>query len=209
MPFPVDRAIAAAPTLLMLMKCDHCDNEAVVHEVLIKHGTKREVHLCAEHAAAQGYLIQPQKSPIAQVFTQLVVSQSPASKSGGTAPSSRSCPGCGLTFTQFRRSGVLGCPDCYDAFTSELGSLIERAHAGATHHAGKTPRRAGGSLDQQMQIRRLVRELDRAVAAEQYERAASIRDQLLHLDPMREQDPPSSERSGGATGESSEGGCSS
>lgn len=168
------------------MKCDHCDNEAVVHEVLIKHGTKKEVHLCAEHASAQGYLIQQQKSPMAQVFTQLVVSQSPSAKGAGAPPAGKACAGCGLTFAQFRRSGVLGCPDCYDSFASELASLIERAHAGATHHAGKTPRRAGGSLDQQLEVRRLVKELDRAIATEQYERAASIRDQLLHLDPGRE-----------------------
>jgi len=47
---------------------------------------------------------------------------------------------------------------------------------------GKTPRRAGGSIDRQRLIQRLAKELDSAVAAEQYERAAELRDRLQSLE---------------------------
>jgi protein arginine kinase activator len=71
---------------------------------------------------------------------------------------------------------------CYTAFENELSPLIERAQNGGTHHAGKTPQRAGTSIDRQLLIQRLVKELDHAVAAEQYERAAKLRDRLSSLD---------------------------
>ena len=60
--------------------------------------------------------------------------------------------------------------------------MIERAHNGGNHHTGKTPNRAGTSIDRQLLIQRLVRELDHAVAAEQYERAAQLRDRLTSMD---------------------------
>ncbi len=94
----------------------------------------------------------------------------------------RSCPTCGITFGQFRQSGTLGCPDCYEAFEKQLAPLIERAQNGATHHRGKTPRRAGTSIDRTHLIRQLTKELDQAVAAEQYERAAKLRDRLRNMD---------------------------
>ena len=36
------------------MKCDKCDNPAVVHEVMVRNGVKREIHLCAKHAQDAG-----------------------------------------------------------------------------------------------------------------------------------------------------------
>ena len=161
------------------MKCDLCDKPAVVHEVTVRNGIKKEVHLCESHAREAGITL-PGNQPINQLLTQFVISH--ASKPAATkTPAAKACPGCGLTFAQFRHSGKVGCFECYDAF-AELAPLIERAQAGGTHHAGKTPRRAGASNDRQLMIQKLVRELDHAVAAEQYERAAQLRDRLNSLE---------------------------
>jgi protein arginine kinase activator len=121
----------------------------------------------------------PGSPPINQLLTQFVISQ--ASKSSPKA-TVKACPGCGLSYAQFRQTGRLGCSQCYPAFESELSPLIERAQSGAGHHCGKAPRRAGVSLDRELLIQRLARELDQAVAAEQYERAAQLRDRLNSLD---------------------------
>ena len=53
------------------------------------------------------------------------------------------------------------------------------------HHAGKVPQRSGGSIDREAQVRQLLRELDSAVAAEQFERAAEVRDRLRSLEEQR------------------------
>jgi len=161
-------------------KCDRCDRPAVVHEVTVKNGVRNEVHLCHEHAVEAG-VAMPTHQPINQLLTQFVISQT--GKSRAKAGSKRkTCPGCGMTFAKFRQSGALGCPDCYEAFEEQLSPLIGRAQNGATHHRGKTPLRAGASVDRQLLVQQLVKELDQAVAAEQYERAAQLRDRLRNLD---------------------------
>jgi protein arginine kinase activator len=159
------------------MKCDKCDKPAVVHEVVIQKGVKREVHLCNEHAAESGYVVNPS---INQMLGQFVISHAAAGTAQGAQ---KTCPSCGLTLAMFRKSGTLGCPECYEAFLEELDPLIQRAQAGGTHHVGKAPQRAGAALDRQLELRRLMRELDQAVAAEEYERAAEIRDRLMNLGP--------------------------
>jgi len=162
------------------MKCDRCDKPAVVHEVNVKHGVKHEIHLCEDHAREAGIIPTLGPEPINQMLTQFVVSQK--TKKRQRARSKKGCPECGLTFTRFRQKGLLGCPTCYETFDAQLGGLIERTHNGGTHHAGKIPQRAGGSIDRQRMIQRLAKELDSAVSAEQYERAAKLRDQLQTLE---------------------------
>jgi protein-arginine kinase activator protein McsA len=91
------------------------------------------------------------------------------------------CPGCGLPFADFRQTGLLGCPACYDAFMPQIGAVIERAQAGAVHHVGRSPQRLEGMADRVALRKRLMQELETAIAAEQYERAARLRDQLQGL----------------------------
>lgn len=168
------------------MKCDLCNRPAVVHEVTVKSGVKKEVHLCEVHAREAG-IVMPGQQPINQLLTQFVISQS----SRPAKVAHKTCQGCGLTFAQFRQTGRVGCPQCYTEFEAELSPLIERAQNGGNHHCGKAPRRAGISLDRQLLIQRLIKELDHAVAAEQYERAAKLRDRLTNLKKGDETPAPS------------------
>ena len=187
------------------MNCDFCNKPAVVHEVTVKNGEKHEVHLCEEHAAEAG-MNMPGSKPINELLTKFVISHPSSSGSAATSGASRPaksarrhCATCGLGLDEFRRTGLLGCPDCYESFCSQLEPLIERAQNGGVSHLGKTPRRAGTSIDRQLHRRRLIKELDHAVNAEQYERAAQLRDQLQSL----ESDSPSPDEDHERAGESS------
>jgi len=179
-----------------MQKCDLCNRSAVVHEVTVRGGVKHEVHLCEHHAREAGVAL-PAQPALNQLLTQFVIAQTAkASATAGAGDSKgpdakakpcvsvKACAGCGLSFAQFRQVGRLGCAHCYLTFEQELTTLIERAQSGARHHCGKTPRRSGASLDRDLLIQRLARELDQAVAAEQYERAAELRDHLTGLDPL-------------------------
>lgn len=162
----------------MKRKCDKCDREATVHEVVIRNGSKEEKHLCEQHAAEEG--IQPQPhAPINELITKFVMSQS-----GQSEPSSAedSCTECGMTWSDFRKQGLVGCGRCYSAFEPRLGPVIERAHEGATHHVGKAPQGSEGLVDREHRIATLRRQLTDAVAAEEYERAATLRDELLQAE---------------------------
>ncbi len=152
------------------MTCDKCNKPAVVHEVTIKNGKKAEIHLCTEHAAEAGFVVNQTSLPINQLLKQFVVTQGGATPGSGPPSAKKTCSECGMAYTQFRKTGTLGCATCYEAFEAELSPLIERAHNGGTHHIGKRPARAargGGGVDRQLEHRRLVRELDRAIAGEQ------------------------------------------
>jgi len=161
------------------MKCDKCDKPAVVHEVTIKNGVKAEIHLCEAHAAEAGYVVHQTTVAVGELLKKFALK--PGVKPG--AVPGKVCLECGQTFAAFRKSGTLGCPKCYEAFAEELSPIIERAQAGATCHLGKAPRDRGVAVERQMEIRRLIRELDLAVSSEQYERAARIRDRLNTLEP--------------------------
>jgi len=160
------------------MKCEApgCQNEATVHEVVIRNGHKAERHLCEQHAQTEGVVNAPH-TPINELLTKFVMTQA-----GAQPPEApMACPTCGLTWNMFREKGLLGCPDCYDAFDEQLTPLLSRAHEGATHHVGKSPSRAGLSAGLHRELSALRRELDDAIRAEEYERAASIRDRIRRL----------------------------
>ena len=160
------------------MKCDQCNKQAVVHEVTIKNGVTTEIHLCAEHAAEAGFA-PPTEKPVVQLLASLMGA---AAEGSPQREKPTKCPACGLTFGAFKKTGALGCPACYDAFMPTLGQIIERAQAGGSAHVGKRP---GGSDDiRRVQALRakLMRDLEAAVIAEQYERAAALRDEMAVLD---------------------------
>jgi len=49
-----------------------------------------------------------------------------------------SCPSCGFTQTDFKKTGRFGCADCYHVFDEGLDGLLEAMHK-HTQHVGKTP----------------------------------------------------------------------
>ena len=72
---------------------------------------------------------------------------------------------------------------CSLAFASTVAPVIERAHGGATEHVGSAPAGADESKRRAALLVQLLRELEQAVAAEQYERAAHLRDRIRDLRP--------------------------
>jgi len=171
-------------------KCDLCDKPAVVHEVRVKNGVRKEIHLCEQHAQNAGVLITNDQAILKA--QEALAANAPAAARGPVQVTA--CKECGMTIREFKQSGTLGCPECYESFSKSLSPLIERAQRGATHHCGKSPRRKGATVDRQHMMRRLLKELDEAVAAEQYERAAQLRDRLRTMEP--DAASPSMERQG-------------
>lgn len=157
------------------MKCDRCDSEAVVHEIVVVNGEKVEKHLCSACAQEDG-LAPATGSALTAPLSKLVMSSSIIAKpaAGGVD----ACPSCGATWAEFRKSGLLGCAECYDVFEGKLTSLIERAHEGAGEHTGKAPKRSAELIDKRRMVASLRKQLLEAVDAEHYERAAELRDRL-------------------------------
>lgn len=153
------------------MKCDLCDKEAVVHLTQVVNGEMKEVHLCEEHAVAQGIDIN---SPIS--ITDILMGLSGPQKSFATELS-LACPLCGMAREEFRKTGRLGCPDCYKTFMAELTMAIKAMHHSG-QHLGKIPSREGVQTRVKSKVARLQKELEVAIAREDFERAAKLRDQI-------------------------------
>lgn len=155
--------------------CDCCPNPAVVHETLVQNGVRSEIHLCAEHAVERGYILPTSVGP-ALVVGKLLERQPQA-----PARAARSCPACGMTMQVLRESGLVGCAECYRQFEDELAAIIGRTQEGALVHVGRHPSQASNLIDRAAMRNRMVRELREAVAREEYERAARLRDEMHAL----------------------------
>ncbi len=94
---------------------------------------------------------------------------------------SQKCPVCGYTQADFKKTGRLGCSACYATFSEGLSSLLKAMHKG-TQHVGKLPQRASRQMELSDKMRALTTNLQKAVAEENYEDAASIRDQIKKLE---------------------------
>jgi len=157
------------------MHCQMCNKAATVHLTEIINGQKTERHLCEECAQTEGITIKAHV-PINEILNNLMTAQGEAQETGELY-----CPQCEMNWTEFRKGGLLGCPNDYLAFEKALGPLIERAHEGASCHIGRVPRHRVGSASRQVKLLRLRQDLQRAIEQEDYEAAARIRDEIKQL----------------------------
>ncbi|MDX2198403.1 MAG: UvrB/UvrC motif-containing protein [Phycisphaerae bacterium] len=158
--------------------CERCGKaQAVCLIVDIDMGEKREQHLCDACAVSEGHYPATKPDATAQEYIEKLLT------AGGKATSNLYCEHCGIRYSEFRSQGLLGCSHDYDAFGAEMDKLLRRAHDGADHHVGKTPR-AGGAGDAAAgakNVRKLRKLLQEAVEAEDYERAAQLRDRISEM----------------------------
>ena len=154
--------------------CQRCKEEATVHLTETVDGRRRELHLCAPCARKAGVL-PDEKAP--QLALDAVVQGLIVAHVGELVGelADLTCPDCGLKFMEYRARGRLGCPNDYQVFTLGLLPLLNRAH-GATRHVGKVARTRPRAIDR-LRLRALLRI---AIAQEDYEEAAKLRD-LLRL----------------------------
>ncbi len=145
----------------------------------IVNGQVSELALCEACARDKG-LFDPQSLTFAEKFfpeefknrvdklvRELTMGESsPASVRG--LDMLTSCPVCGFSVEDYRKTGRLGCSDCYAVFARELDPSAEISATDADEPAA-------------MHIARLQKELQLAISREDYERAAMLRDQINDL----------------------------
>lgn len=156
------------------MKCHRCGlREASVHWLEISNDTRHSVWLCADCAASgeRETSAAPGPEPLVS-FLGRGLGQGSAGTGG--------CPACGTTLEDLRRDNRLGCAQCYVTFRGTLLPLLARFHRHVSH-VGKVPG-GGRPATRLAEITRLRLALTKAVAAEEFERAASLRDRLRELE---------------------------
>ncbi|MDA8131490.1 MAG: UvrB/UvrC motif-containing protein [Elusimicrobia bacterium] len=167
------------------MLCEECrKNHAAVFLKLAVNNKVREMHLCPACAAKKGmgfgletgaFNISDIVGNMSGYFKEFLPPEKKTLR----------CQGCGLKYSEFKESGLLGCPDCYSSFEPQLAELMARIH-GFAQHSGRGY--AGGpalKLSRGEAARRLEElraSLKRAVEKEDFEAAAKLRDAMRELE---------------------------
>ena len=149
--------------------CQYCGKrEAKIHFTEIKDGQQTEMHICEQCAHEKNVALAfPLLSHLVKGGPGMV----PAPESDAVPAT---CPSCGLSYLDFKSKGRLGCPTCYTVFAPVLVPLLEKVH-GAAHHVGNSPRRLESVISANQEARELRQELEAAIVAEEYEKAAGLR----------------------------------
>ena len=150
-----------------------------------------EMHLCEECARQKSSQMEQQFG-----LADLLAGLSDTSKTTATKESEKSilkCSRCELPYEDFRKFGRLGCGECYTSFKEHLAGLLRKIH-GSNKYLGKTPATykehqkdavsEGGAiaLVPPETVEDLKKQLHAAIAAEDFEKAAIVRDRIKDLE---------------------------
>ena len=166
------------------MLCDKCKkNPATVHMQQFIMGKKAELHLCQECVFSfnvpdvpialenmfKGFLEQMQSK---------IFAMNP--QTANVAPTN-ACMSCGMTGEELKAGGKLGCRECYVSFAGEVDAILKNVQS-STRHTGKFPKRTGKEILSMRHAIDLRTKLNQAIAEENFELAAKLRDEIRALE---------------------------
>ena len=161
------------------MKCDKCgEREASVSYKQSINGEMTSMNLCHEcaHKMGVGSFFTAAPFPFeGGLFGNLL------GISGEARGSKKTCEGCGASFADIRREGKVCCPLCYHSFAAELEPTLRSLHGKAVH-VGRGPQAYQQKKEKTDRKKQLREQLQEAIAAERYEDAAALRDELKALE---------------------------
>jgi len=162
------------------MLCDVCrEHDASVHLTQAVEGEVTLQHLCAKCAAEQGIetTVSTQPKNVLGEFLQA------AQQQAGTAQADAvRCTYCAMTLRDFRATGRLGCSRCYATFEQSLRELLRRVQGSAKHVGRRYVPPASHVLERATTIGELRDRLRRAIENEEFEVAATLRDQIRDVE---------------------------
>ncbi len=159
------------------MLCQACEKrQATTHIKTIVNGELREYYLCPECASKHGYgsFLGDFGLDIDKFFGSFMDTL-------GSGRASRRCSFCGSSFEDIAKSGKVGCAKCYEEFYEELLPSLRRIH-GRTSHTGKLAGSAGTGVRIRNEINKCREELEQAIKAQEFEKAATLRDRIKELE---------------------------
>ena len=160
------------------MLCDECGKEeATFHYTKIINGVTTELHLCELCAKKKGFTLLPTAFSLADLLGGLVEREQTPS-----LETEISCKNCEFTYSNFKNIGLLGCSQCYSSFHKMLEPLLKKIH-GASKHVGKFPKRESRTAKGEIpDVELLRKKLKDAVAREEFEEAAKLRDKIKEIE---------------------------
>ena len=158
------------------MLCSICNKKeaTVFFSKVDEHNKVQKMNLCEECSKEK----EPE-DPTSFAFADLLLGLGASKEIEQASEGAQlKCPRCGFTQSDFKKSGRLGCADCYLTFAEPLEGLLKTMHKG-TKHVGKVPQVLQKGRDISNRLKSLQKDLDKAVAGENFEQAAKLRDEIL------------------------------
>ena len=160
------------------MLCDDClKNNATVHLTTFSNGQVKTVHLCAQCASKRN-------KPVIIAgfsFNDLMSAFYETEKDEEVT-----CDKCGMTLSDFQKTGKLGCAQCYKAFESSVIPVLKGIHMNEKHTGKRPGEKVSVDMEKEteseLKKERLSKELKMAISTENFEEAARIRDEIAFLD---------------------------
>lgn len=152
------------------MLCQNCKKRtATVHHAEIINGKSCEMHLCALCANEMfaSFESEVENAVFSGLFDDGVRTET-------------ACPACGMAFSEYERTGLLGCPSCYDVFKERLLPYIARIQ-GKTVHVGKGGGVNTSEHDLRLKLSSLQQEMEKALSQGRYLDAGRINEQMNAL----------------------------
>ena len=175
------------------MQCDICaKKKATVHLTEIVDEQMSEMHLCEECARNKSAQMEQQFG-----LGDLLAGLSDVAKPSAVKAEDKVallCSACGLNYEDFRKFGRLGCGECYTSFKEHLAGLLRKIH-GSNRHLGKVPVKEAQKpavkskegitalmVPPAENLNDLKKQLSAAIAHEDFEKAAMLRDKIRTLE---------------------------
>ncbi len=160
------------------MLCEECKVNEASYTLSVMVGDEVTTrHLCGDCMAKMNMNIASGniKSLLSSILSAITGNDTPAEQQPEVV-----CPRCRTTLSQFTKTGHLGCPACYEAFHEQLQPMLLQIH-GRVQHAGRKPLATEDAQRSRYRQEDLTRQMEQAIAVEDFETAAKIRDQLKAL----------------------------
>lgn len=170
------------------MLCENCNqNEATIHYTEVINGVKTERHLCSKCMQELDYSMDSE-FPFSKLIRGILSSHLVGGGQEADPLLHLSCDKCGMTYQDFTKIGKFGCAECYNVFGPLILDNIKKIQ-GSSVHTGKKYRtvQEDGSVtggiekvlsDEEVRLRKLSEKLQSALAIEDYEEAARLRDEM-------------------------------
>ena len=160
------------------MLCQKCGKRPANAELTqVINGQKQHWHLCAQCASEMMGGGFASLDSVPSILTNMLGN---FSAFPNALEHEDACPVCGMTRGRLSQTGRVGCGHCYETFASMLLPYI-RSIQGADVHRGVTP--SGPAAPAKAPVNQppkddLHSQLKKAIAEENYELAAQLRDQI-------------------------------
>ena len=167
--------------------CTICGKKATNKFTKIVNGQVEEQFFCSEHADQNNqYVKKPDMQSVINTMLKNLI-ENPGGEGeleniSLSEVTQARCTNCGLTFANYRKTMMLGCSQCYDAFADLLVPDLQKYH-GSSRHTGRSPGIHSSPKNEKLQsMLELRKRMNDSISREDFWEAARLRDQIRALE---------------------------